>query len=239
MLEKNFHCLENCARCCEDMPVELLLADMERIAAHLSMNVVEFFDRYCGVYSLPAGETSAPAISTGSDVCPGFPVTIGMPPPCPFLSGKKCRIHEVRPLNCRLFPEKILYNDETEFWKGLYPCMDEGFMLTGSQESGLMVDLEMYRAALEDSCRRIPALKRGISFDDRPAGRLAHGPEESGDCNSREQGGAIRDEIETRKRDYAVGIIRKELQRLYTVRENTAREKEKAPRTSRKSTFSP
>ncbi len=145
--------------------MELLLPDMERIAKHLSMSVVGFFERYCSVHSLPTEEhTGVPG--------PEFTVGIGMMPPCPFIAHGRCSIHYVRPVNCRLFPEKIIHSDESEYWKGLYPCMDRGFVLSGSQERELLVDLEEYRELQEYSCMKIPVLKTGIRFDETVACRI-------------------------------------------------------------------
>lgn len=119
-----FFCREDCVRCCTDVgaPLELVIGDIERIARALGLTSEAFFKRYAGILwsSIPGTRTFIPSI--------------GLPFPCRFLKDDKCTIYEIRPLHCRLFPERLYIDPSPEvfepFHRAGYNCIDEGFLLS-------------------------------------------------------------------------------------------------------------
>jgi Fe-S-cluster containining protein len=118
-----FFCREGCVRCCSDpgAPLELVLSDIERIATVLGLICEDFFKIFGGV--LWSNIPGTPAV---------IPST-GLPFPCKFLKEGKCKIYEVRPLHCRLFPERLYIDSSPQkyesFYKAGYECVDEGLTL--------------------------------------------------------------------------------------------------------------
>ena len=118
-----FYCRETCARCCTDIgaPLELLLSDIQKLSKHLGLSNEEFFKRYGGILWSNIPGTTALIPSTG------------LPFPCKFLENGKCTIYEVRPLHCRLFPERLYINPSQQtfepFYGAGYQCVDEGVYL--------------------------------------------------------------------------------------------------------------
>jgi uncharacterized protein len=88
-----------CANCCKTATVSLDDADIERIAARLSLSCADFIAAYLTAY--PAeGRYHMKAM------------------PCPFLGGDdRCTIYEVRPECCRSYPntDKELFT--TRVWQ--------------------------------------------------------------------------------------------------------------------------
>ena len=116
----SFYCREGCARCCTDAgaPLELVLEDIERISRGLGVSCEEFFKRYGGVlWSNIAGTHSL------------IPST-GLPFPCKLLKDYRCTVYKIRPLHCRLFPERLYITPsprEFEPFHGSgYACVDAG-----------------------------------------------------------------------------------------------------------------
>jgi Fe-S-cluster containining protein len=120
---REFYCRDSCVRCCTDSgaPLELLLSDIERIAGELCITTEDLFTRYGGVLWTNIPGTTALIPSTG------------LPFPCKFLEGGRCKIYETRPLHCRLFPERLYINpnpqDFESFSRAGYECIDEGVSL--------------------------------------------------------------------------------------------------------------
>lgn len=80
---------QRCTACCR-IPgfVRLLPDEIAPIAAHLGISVEEFTARYCELLPSRAGLT----LISRSDHS------------CIFLEGDSCRIHPVKPAQCRGFP---------------------------------------------------------------------------------------------------------------------------------------
>jgi Fe-S-cluster containining protein len=101
--------------------LELVLSDIERIAAELGINCEDFFKKYGGVLWSNIPGTQAIIPSTG------------LPFPCKFLKDGKCIIYGVRPLHCRLFPERLYIDPSPQkyesFYRAGYECVDEGLTL--------------------------------------------------------------------------------------------------------------
>lgn len=79
-----------CANCCAVTYTTLTHADIQRMAAGLSMPIEEFRKQYVMTNE------------EGNDVLPGLP--------CMFLENKRCTIYEYRPEECRSYPH--LHKDE-------------------------------------------------------------------------------------------------------------------------------
>jgi Fe-S-cluster containining protein len=98
-----------------------VLSDIERIAGEMGINTEELFTRYGGVLWTNIPGTKALIPSTG------------LPFPCKFLEGGRCKIYEMRPLHCRLFPERLYINpnprDFESFSRSGYECIDEGITI--------------------------------------------------------------------------------------------------------------
>jgi len=111
-----------CARCCTDggAPLELTLRDIVRISKKLKSSYKEFFESYCG-------------IAWSGNLREGFVPTAVFPFPCKFLSNNRCTIYEIRPLHCRLFPERLYISPLRQaiepFYHAGYKCIDAGFKL--------------------------------------------------------------------------------------------------------------
>ena len=88
-----FNC-KACGKCCKNRhDIILTPYDMFRIAQHFGRTTLDIFKRYCEVYE---GDQSH------------LPVVRLLPVPpensCPFLHKRKCRIHERKPVICRVYP---------------------------------------------------------------------------------------------------------------------------------------
>ena len=213
MRKKRVRCFEDCARCCEEMPIPLTLADIERIAAHLSVSVLEFFDTYCIVY--PA----SPVMQSRSQGNRSY-LSIAFMPPCPFLSEKKCSIYEVRPICCPIFPESIYYKNGLEAYRDSgYPCMSKGFELKKAQEANLLANMKKRREQQEESYRKMPTLRAGITYDKQIIQSASEKNEEFYRCNSPERRNEICRELMKEGIDYGMKIafetVRKDMERLF------------------------
>jgi Fe-S-cluster containining protein len=98
-----FECQPGCVNCCA-RPGEVYLTeeDRDRIAAHLTLPVDEFTERYC-----------AP------DEDGGLRLSIPAAESCHFLNADGCSIHEVKPLQCQTFPFWPETVSSRKAWKGL------------------------------------------------------------------------------------------------------------------------
>jgi len=143
------------------MPVALTLSDIEVLARHLSMSIMDFFDSYCIVYPASPVNTNDPIGSFSY-------LSIGLPPPCPFLVDKKCGVHEYRSKICRIFPYNIYVTDRLELYREVdYPCIDPVFSLTPRQKEEYK---ELATARNNDRIEtytKIPSLEEGIRYDER------------------------------------------------------------------------
>ncbi len=121
---EEFYCRDDCVRCCTDVgaPLELVIGDVERIVPALGITFEEFFREYAGIgwSNIPGTSALIPAI--------------GLPFPCGFLKKGRCTIYDVRPLHCRLFPERLYVSPASEelepFLSSGYACLDEGFSMS-------------------------------------------------------------------------------------------------------------
>jgi Fe-S-cluster containining protein len=76
-----------------------------------------------------------------------FILSLGLAFPCGFLSGGGCRIYQVRPLGCRLFPEAPALRDDADLSLYLgsgYPCFDRGVSVppTRAERVGRLLRLQ-------------------------------------------------------------------------------------------------
>lgn len=121
---EEFRCRDDCVRCCTDIgaPLELVIGDVERIARALDISFEELFKEYGGI-----GWSNIPG--TGALI-----PALGLPFPCGFLKEGKCTIYDIRPLHCRLFPERLYISPATEelepFFLSGYACLDAGFSIS-------------------------------------------------------------------------------------------------------------
>ena len=83
-----FECQPDCAKCCEvEGFVYLSEDDVPRIAAYLKLSQADFEAQY--VFRTKHSRRLRKP---------------GRGKQCGFLAGKRCGIHDVRPVQCRLFP---------------------------------------------------------------------------------------------------------------------------------------
>ncbi|RMF89699.1 MAG: YkgJ family cysteine cluster protein [Methanobacteriota archaeon] len=137
-----FFCREGCVRCCTDRgaPLELLIEDVRRIVPALKTTYEDFFKDHAGILwsSIPGTRAFIPSI--------------GLPFPCSFLKEGRCSIYEIRPLHCRLFPERLYVNPSPQelepFYRAGYVCVDEGFTLKDGRE-------EEIKRLMEEDQRRL------------------------------------------------------------------------------------
>jgi len=144
---REFFCRDGCVRCCTDVgaPLELLLEDIQRISASMGITCEEFFRRYGDVHwtMIPGTRSLIPA------TC--------LPFPCSFLSEGRCSIYELRPLHCRLFPERLYVKPSPAvfepFYRSGYVCVDEGVYLTEERMDEVARLMEEDRRELERTAR--------------------------------------------------------------------------------------
>ena len=98
-----FECQLGCVNCCT-RPGDVFLTeeDRSRIAGHLDLTVVQFTGRYCAPEDEEGLRLSNPGKTT-----------------CHFLGSDGCRIHAVKPLQCRTFPFWPETVSTRKAWKGL------------------------------------------------------------------------------------------------------------------------
>lgn len=98
-----FECQSGCVNCCaRPGDVFLTAEDHSRIADYLSLGEAEFSDRYCAPEDEQGLRLSNPSQTS-----------------CHFLEESGCRIHEVKPLQCRTFPFWPETVGTRKAWKGL------------------------------------------------------------------------------------------------------------------------
>lgn len=154
---KEFRC-SRCARCCTDegAPLEITLRDILRISSHLKITPREFFEKYC-------------SIAWSGDLKHGFIPTIVIPFPCKFLNSNKCTIYEIRPLHCRLFPERLFAEPnpvEIEpFYKAGYNCIDTGFKLSNKRKREIKELMEVDREEILETANFFENFTFSYSFE--------------------------------------------------------------------------
>ncbi len=75
----------SCANCCKTTSPIFTNKDIERMAAHFKIKVVEFYDKY-----LQTDEEGDQVLQSS---------------PCPFLGeDNKCKVYDIRPKACREYP---------------------------------------------------------------------------------------------------------------------------------------
>ena len=157
-------CHPDCGLCCTEMPIAVTLHDIEILAEHHGITPLEFFDEHCIVYPATSVNTE---MNCGDDQRFSY-LSIGLPPPCPFLRELRCSLHKVRPMICRIFPLNIYANDRVDVYNGTgYPCMDQQWDLTDEQHDEyieLFVERNQHHWEL---FQKLPALEAGIHYDDQ------------------------------------------------------------------------
>ncbi|MBI4616811.1 MAG: YkgJ family cysteine cluster protein [Planctomycetes bacterium] len=115
----SFKCVTGCTRCCEDpaCPLELTVLDIARLLRHLRSPGSTFYDTYCTVLwnQIPQTRWFVPAV--------------GLAFPCRCLDAGRCRVYDVRPLRCRLFPEHLLTRRDAlaqDYANQGYRCFEDG-----------------------------------------------------------------------------------------------------------------
>ena len=89
----SFEC-RGCGKCCKNREDILLTPrDLFRIAKHLYLEPEEVVERYCE--KIVGGSSHLPLVR----LCPR-----GKERSCPFLLNRRCRVHQVKPSVCSLFP---------------------------------------------------------------------------------------------------------------------------------------
>ncbi len=128
-----FECQSGCVNCCA-RPGDVFLTeeDRSRIAAHLGLTEPEFTERYCAPEDDEGLRLSNPGETT-----------------CHFLETNGCRIHDVKPLQCRAFPFWPETVSTRKAWKGLRGyCPGVGV--------GQILPIHMVRAAAQSCADAFP-----------------------------------------------------------------------------------
>lgn len=128
-----FECQAGCINCCA-RPGDVFLTeeDRGRIAARLGLTAAQFTERYCA----PEDEV-------------GLRLSIPNQASCHFLEANGCRIHEIKPLQCRTFPFWPETVATRRAWKGLSGyCPGVGV--------GQILPIEMVRAEAQRCADAFP-----------------------------------------------------------------------------------
>jgi len=113
-----FKC-RGCGKCCKNREdILFTVRDLFRIAKYFKKPISEIIKKYCDCYM-------------GSDS--HFPIvrlmTQGTNKSCPFLDGKRCSIHEVKPVVCALYPVGRTWMAEKDSIEGSEPKYIPGYIL--------------------------------------------------------------------------------------------------------------
>lgn len=104
-----------CGQCCANQDlVQLTAYELYRLARHLGLDPVEFFNRYCELGSTNLTPFTHLYIRTNDMACP-------------FLNGNLCSVHEARPYACRAYPMRAfntLVSGMKEFIRAKYPMIE-------------------------------------------------------------------------------------------------------------------
>ena len=128
-------CPEDCpAHCCREagLQVEVSLADLYAIAARTGQSPTEVF-----AASARVGQSSTKA---GLFV---RQVTLELCKPCAWQEGKRCRVHDFKPLACAMFPENIYARAESrdEYVGRMrfadYPCLQSARNVSKARRDAL------------------------------------------------------------------------------------------------------
>jgi Fe-S-cluster containining protein len=133
-LRDSFNCVM-CGRCCANQDlVQLTVYEMYRLADHLGIPPVDFFNKYCEL--------------TATNMEPHVHLYIKtIDRKCPFLNDKKCSVHIARPYACRAYPMRAYMTragDMKKFVRERYPMLEETCSMFGLEDSyTLQGDVEL------------------------------------------------------------------------------------------------
>lgn len=89
----DFKC-RGCGKCCRNRhDIVLSPKDVFRMAKHLGVDIESFLDTYCKVTADSSGMAVVVSLKA-----------VGGNDRCPFLDGRKCQVHAVKPTICALYP---------------------------------------------------------------------------------------------------------------------------------------
>ena len=150
MNDVRFQCQHGCVRCCESKGVVYLTEqDSTRIAAYLNKSLPDFESKY--VYR--TAHLRRLRTPRGS--------------PCPFLGNGGCTIHDVKPVQCRLFPFWPEYIENAIEWARLRtwcPGIGKGELIQITSVNQIAQEMReafpaMYRQ--RSNCPVTPAVRIG------------------------------------------------------------------------------
>lgn len=127
-----------CGKCCKNREdIMFTSRDLFNIARHLSKTPDEIIREYCNCY-------------IGNDS--RFPIVLLLPrganKACPFLVGKRCRVHESKPTVCALFPIGRILAVKRDPKEGEEPEYEAGYILQPT-ECGSLTKINTVRQWLE------------------------------------------------------------------------------------------
>ena len=125
-----FSCRQCGQCCCRDPYYAVSLLDIRNISQFLGLAPEEFFARYCAIVPTPGGFR--------------YPAILA-PDGCPFLRGKICAIHFVKPIGCWVFPESALLPLK-DLKRSVTAIADCGILSLPDDSRPLRADLELLAA---------------------------------------------------------------------------------------------
>jgi Fe-S-cluster containining protein len=112
------------------------VGDLERICAFLRITPVELMERHGEIMWNRIPGTRA------------FLPSLGLAFPCGFRVAERCRIYQVRPLGCRLFPEAPALREDADhdlYRASGYACFDRGVSVPPNRARHVERLLELQR----------------------------------------------------------------------------------------------
>lgn len=135
---------EACIDACTHKPGWFLPGEIEKVAEFLDLSLKELFDQYLGIdwYSAEKGDTHrkplwviAPA---QNNMEPGGQYPVAPQGRCIFLTeDNKCRIHEVKPYQCRV----MIHNNPDMKPEGAYSKLNKATALKWKEHKPQIVEL--------------------------------------------------------------------------------------------------
>ncbi len=113
-----FKC-RGCGKCCKNREdIMLTSRDLFKIAAYLKLMTEDVVEQYCDFYV--GRDSRIPIVRLQPK---------GVNRACPFLADKRCRVHEVKPVVCALYPVGRILMAEKEPKEGEEPSYQAGYII--------------------------------------------------------------------------------------------------------------
>lgn len=166
-----FRC-KACGRCCtEERDIPLNMTDVFRIAKHLRMTPEAFYNKYLHFIENEFIDDKPDK----EYYMFGFRMDLGDERSCPFMVDRKCSIHEVKPITCKIYPYTDLRLFRGDAVKRIVTLHKDCSILDMDDDLYIVPDLDaLYRRQLGVIMMGKYVDRAGLVFNPRVADNIYH-----------------------------------------------------------------